>query len=107
MALPDNSANLTVNAKTGGGNINLEVGNGTTGKNTIIAKSGAGNVVLRLPNSASAKVYACTSAGKVIVAPCFVKIDRNVYQSADYDNAAIRFDITAHSGAGNVSVITK
>jgi hypothetical protein len=105
--LPDNSVNLSVNAKTGGGNVNLEVGNGTTGDNMIIAKSGAGNVLVRLPIGISAKVYASTGMGKVTVDQRFIKTDKNTYQSADYDNAAIRFDITAHSGAGNVSVITK
>jgi flavodoxin len=32
---------------------------------------------------------------------------KNKYQSADNDNAAIKFDITAHSGAGKVSVVSK
>jgi len=107
VVLPDNSANLTATVKTGGGNINLEVGNGTTGNNTITANSGAGNVVVRLPNGIAAKVYATTGLGKVSVDPRFVKIDKNTYQSADYDTAPIRFDITARSGAGNMSVIIK
>jgi hypothetical protein len=107
VVLPDNSANLIATAKTGGGNVNLEVGNGTAGNNTITANSGAGNVVVRLPNGVAAKVYATTGVGRVTIDPRFVKIDKNTYQSADYENAATRFDITAHSGAGNVSVITK
>ena len=44
---------------------------------------------------------------KASVDPHFVKTDKNTCQSDDYDSAAIRFDITAHSGAGNVSVISK
>jgi hypothetical protein len=107
VVLPDNAANLTATVKTGGGNINLEVGNGTTGNNTITANSGAGNVVVRLPNGIAAKVYATTGLGKVSVDPRFVKIDKNTYQSVDYDTAPIRFDITARSGAGNMSVIIK
>jgi hypothetical protein len=107
VVLPENSNNLIASAKTGGGNVNIEVGNGTTGNNTIAANSGAGNVVVRLPSGASAKVYVSTGVGKLTVDPRFVKTDKNIYQSADFENAAIRFDITAHSGAGNVSVITK
>jgi hypothetical protein len=105
--LPDNLANLVATTKTGGGNVNLEMGNGSTGTNTITASSGAGNVVVRLPDGIVARIHASTGVGKVAVDPRFVKIDKNTYQSADYDNAAIRFDITARSGAGNVSVITK
>jgi hypothetical protein len=107
MVLPENSVNLIATAKSGGGNLNVEVGNGTIGNSAITANSGAGNVVVRLPDGIAAKVYATTGAGKVIVDPRFVKIDKNTYQSDDYDKAATRFDITAHSGAGNVSIITK
>ena len=35
------------------------------------------------------------------------KIDRNAYQSPDYDGTANKVEITVHSGAGNVSVNTK
>lgn len=106
VVLPDNSANLMANARTGGGNIDIKVGKGTTGNNTITANSGTGNVVVRLPDATAARVSATTGVGKVTVDSHFNKIDRHTYQSTDYDNAAIRFDITAHSGAGNVSVIT-
>ena len=35
------------------------------------------------------------------------KIDRNAYQSPDYDGAADKVEIMANSGAGNVEVNTK
>lgn len=91
-------------ADSGGGSINVEVGNGTTGNNTITAKSGAGNVAVRLPRGASARVYAATGCGKVTVDPRFGKVDKDTYQSANYDSASTKFDVTARSGAGNVSV---
>jgi hypothetical protein len=37
----------------------------------------------------------------------FAKFDSNTFQSADYDHAAIKIEITANSGAGNVSISTK
>ena len=89
---------------TGGGNLDVVLPDNSV--NLIAtANSGAGNVVVRLPNGIAAKVYAKTGVGKVTVDPRFVKIDKDTYHSADYDNAAIRFDITAHSGVGDVSVI--
>jgi len=43
----------------------------------------------------------------VIVDPRFTKIDKDIYQSMDYDGAAIKVEVTARSGAGNVSVNVK
>ena len=45
--------------------------------------------------------------GKVIVDSRFSKIDGNMYQSPDYDDAANKVEITVNSGAGFVSVNTK
>ena len=105
--LPDDAANLSVAVKTGGGNVAVEVGNGTTGSNTVNAKSGAGNVVVRIPSGIAARVHATSGLGKVTMDPRFSKIDQNTYQSPDYDSAANRIDITVSSGAGNVIVKTK
>ena len=46
VVLPDNAANLSVTAKTGAGDVTVEIGSGITGSNTINASSGAGNVVV-------------------------------------------------------------
>jgi hypothetical protein len=51
-------------------------------------------------------VHAASGLGKVTVAPRFTEIDRGAYQSPDYDDAVDRVEITARSGAGNVSVTT-
>jgi hypothetical protein len=107
VVLPDNAANLSVTAKTGAGNVTVEIGNGVTGSNIVNANSGAGNVVVHLPSGIAAKVHATSGLGKVIVDSRFSKTDKNTYQSPGYDGAANKVEITVHSGAGNVSVNTK
>jgi predicted membrane protein len=107
VILPDNATNLSVTARTGGGNVTVEVGSGTTGSNTIDAHSGAGNVAVRVPSGIAAKIHAASGLGKVTVDSRFSKLDGNTYQSADYDDAANKVEITAQSGAGNVSINTK
>ena len=107
VVLPEDAANLSIAAGTGGGNISVDIGNGTTGSNSVTAKSGAGNVVVHIPGSLAARVYATTGLGKVILDPRFSKIADNTYQSSDFDRAANKVEILAQSGAGNVSVNTK
>ena len=107
VILPDNAANLGVSARTGGGNVTVELGSGTSGSNVIDASSGAGNVLVRMPGGLAARIHATTGMGKVIVDSRFSQIDRSTYQSSDYDSAADKVEITAKSGAGNVSVNTK
>lgn len=106
VVLPDQAANLSVMAKTGGGNVTVEIGNGTTASNTVIATSGAGNVVISVPSGIAARIHASTGLGKVIVDPRFSKIDGNTYQSPDFESSIDKVEITAKSGAGNVSVNT-
>jgi hypothetical protein len=107
VILPDHAANLSVTAKTGGGNVTVEVGSGITGSNTVNAQSGAGNMVVRVPSGIAAKIHATSGLGKVIMDSRFSKLDGNTYQSPDYDGAANKVEITVQSGAGNVSVETK
>jgi hypothetical protein len=106
VVLPDHAAGLSVAAKTGGGNVTVAIGSGSTGSTTVDATSGAGNVVVRVPRGLAARVHARSGLGKVIVASRFTKTEteRDTYQSPDYDAAVDRVEITAHSGAGNVSV---
>jgi len=104
--LPDNAANLRVSAKSGAGNVTVEFGSGTTGNNIVDANSGAGNVVVSIPSGMAARIQATTGMGKVIIDPQFSQIDKNTYQSPDFDTAANKVEITAKSGAGNVSVST-
>jgi len=107
IVLPEHAANLRVMAKTGGGNVSIEIGDAITGSNTVEASSGAGNVVVEVPDDIPARVNATTGMGKVIVEPRFSKIGSHTYQSADYDDASTKLDITVHSGAGNVGVTAK
>jgi predicted membrane protein len=107
VALPDRVANLHVAAMTGAGNVTVEIGSSTTGHNTVEARSGAGNVIVRLPRDIAGRVQASSGLGRVTVDPRFSKIDRTMYQSADYEGARNTVEITVNSGAGNVSVDTK
>ncbi len=107
VVLPDNAANLSAIAKTGAGNVTVEVGNDITGSSNVNANSGAGNVVVRIPRGIAARIHATSGLGKVIVDPRFSKTDKNTYQSPDYDAAANRVEITARTGAGNVRVDTR
>ena len=54
VVLPDNAVSLDIAAKTGGGNVTVEIGSGTTGSNTVSATSGAGNVLVRVPGRCGA-----------------------------------------------------
>ena len=107
VVLPDSAANLSVIARTGAGNVTVDVGSSMTGSSAIEAGSGAGNVVVHLPRGLAARVHATSGMGKVIVDSRFSQVDRKTYQSPDYDSAVDKVDITAHSGAGNVSVDVK
>jgi hypothetical protein len=107
VILPDNAANLSVTAKTGAGNVTVEIGSGTTGSNLVNAESGAGNAVVLIPSGVAACIHATTGLGKATVDPRFSQTGNNTYQSSDYDGAANRVEITINSGAGNVIVNTK
>ena len=107
VVLPEHAANLSVTAKTGGGNVTVEVGSGFTGSNIISAGSGAGNVIVSIPGDIAARIHATTGWGKVLMDPRFGQMDKDTYQSPDFDHAVNKIEITAKSGAGNVSVNNK
>jgi predicted membrane protein len=107
VVLPDNAANLSVAAMTGGGNVTVDIGGGITGSSSVNARSGAGNVAVHIPAGVAAKVYATSGLGKVTVDSRFSQLDGNTYQLPDYEGAADKVEITVHSGAGNVSINTK
>jgi DUF4097 and DUF4098 domain-containing protein YvlB len=107
LVLPENAANLNVTVKTGGGNVSVEIGSGTTGSNAVVATSGAGNVVVSAPAGMAVRVHAKSGAGKVMVDPRFTKVDDKTYQTVGFDSAADKVEITAQSGAGNVSINIK
>ncbi len=102
--LPDHTANLSVTAKTGAGNVTVEMGSGITGSHIVNASSGAGDVVVRLPGGIAARIHLTSGMGKVNIDTSFSKIDDQTYQSPNYNSAANRVEITASSGAGNVTV---
>lgn len=104
LVLPDNATNLSVTAKTSAGNVTVELGSGITGGNIVNAQSGAGNVVLGIPSGIAARIHATTGLGKAVIDPQYSKVDKDTYQSPDFDTSANKVEITAHSGAGNVIV---
>ena len=104
LVLPDKATNLNVIAKSGAGNVTVEIGSGITGSNKVNADSGAGKVAVLVPSGIAARIHATSGMGKVNVDSRFNKIDGNTYQSADFDSAADKVEITVNSGAGDVSV---
>lgn len=107
VVLPECAANLSVAARTGAGNITVEIGSGTTGSNIVNAKSGAGNVEVYIPSRVAARIHATTGLGKVMMDPQFSKIGDNTYQSSDFNDAANKVELIASSGAGNVIADTR
>lgn len=95
-----------VSADTGGGNMDVVLPDNAANL-SVNARSGAGNVVVLVPGGIAARIHATTGLGKAIVDARFSKIDDNTYQSPDYDGATDKIEITIKSGAGNVSVNTK
>lgn len=106
VALPDKAENLEIAAATGGGNVTVDVGRGTAGANTVKAESGAGTVTVRVPGGIAARIHAISGMGKVMIDPQFGMIAEHTFQTADYDSAADKIEISAKSGMGNVSVTT-
>ncbi len=92
--------------ETGGGNVEVILPDNAANL-SVSAKSGAGNVVVTIPSGTAARITATTGLGTVIMDSRFTKIDDKTYQSADYDTAASKAEITLGSGAGNVEVKTK
>jgi hypothetical protein len=95
-----------VSADTGGGNMDVVLPENVADLSAT-AQTGAGNVVVRIPSGVAARIHATTGLGKVTVDPQFSKTADNTYQSSDFDSAVDRVEITANSGAGNVSVNSK
>jgi hypothetical protein len=106
VALPAHAANLYASVKTGAGNVTVAIASGITGSSTVSASSGAGNVVVRLPGGIAARIHTSSGMGKITVDTLFNKVDDITYQSNNYDTAADRIEITANSGAGNVTIET-
>jgi hypothetical protein len=93
-------------AETGGGNMEVFLPDRAAGLQATI-KSGAGNVTVHLPNGVAARIHATTGLGKVIMDRPYSQIDKSTYQSPGYENAVEKIEITASSGAGNVSIKEK
>jgi hypothetical protein len=104
VVIPQNAADLNAAVKTGAGNVTVAVGSGLAGSSTLSTKSGAGNVTIHLPEGVAARIHASSGVSKVSIDPRFSPLDKNTYQSPGYDSAAVRIDVTASSGAGNVTV---
>ncbi len=95
-----------INADTGGGNVDVILP-AAEGGMQVEVRSGAGNVTIQVPASLAARIHARTGLGKLIVDPRFGVVDENQYASPNYGRATGRVEITATSGAGNVSINSK
>ncbi len=95
-----------ISGDTGGGNVDVILPE-TSLDVHVTLKSGAGNVTIKVPAGMAARIHARTGLGKLIVDPRFGLVDKNEYASPDYEQATGRVEITAGSGAGNVSINTK
>lgn len=96
---------MLVFARTGGGNVNIELGERMTGASSIAAKSGAGNVTVHVPSNLLSRVHARTGFGKVTVDSHFERVGSDTYESPGYDGAVDRVEVTLTSAAGNGSLI--
>ncbi len=92
-----------VSADTGGGNIDLVLPDNAASL-TVTARTGAGNVTVELPGGVAARVRVSLGLGKAIIDPQLSQVDKNTYQTPGFDQAANRLEITAGSGAGNISI---
>lgn len=92
-----------VTANTGGGNMEVVLPKKATGI-SVDAKTGAGNVTIHIPGGMVARIIASSGLGKVILPERFAKVDKNLYQSPDYNSANEKIEIIASSGAGNVII---
>jgi predicted membrane protein len=104
VVLPEEAADLSVTARSGAGNVTVEIGRGLSGNNLVEAKTGAGDVVVHIPEGVAARIQAVTGLGKAIVDPRFSKIEAHTYQSPDFERAAAKVELNLSSGAGNVKV---
>jgi len=93
-------------ADTGGGNVSIVIPDTADGL-SLTAKTGAGVVEVSVPKGIAARIQATTGLGKVTVDPRFNQIDKNTYQSPDFEQAARKVEITVSSGAGVVNITSK
>lgn len=92
--------------ENGGGNIEVHLPE-VEGNLSVMARTGAGNVDLQLPTGMAVRLHATSGLGKVLVSPRFVRIDSIAYQTADFETAASKIEINAKSGAGNVCILER
>jgi len=93
-------------ADTGGGNVAIVLPDTADGLN-LTAKTGAGVVEVSVPMGIAARIHATTGLGKVTVDPRFSQIDKNAYQSPDFEQAPQKVEITVSSGAGVVNITSR
>lgn len=95
-----------LSAATGGGNVEVDLPE-TSADLSVTAKTGAGNVIIRVPEGTNARIHVSTGLGKTIVDPRYQKINETTYQTPGYEDAEKKVEITAETGAGNVSIEAK
>jgi len=92
-----------VSAETGGGNIDLVLPEPATALE-VMAKSGAGNVTVHVPEGVAVRFQGATGLGKLILSPRLAQVDKDSYQTADYEQAGQKINLVLNSGMGNIVV---
>lgn len=93
-------------ADTGGGNVAIVLPGSADGL-SLTAKTGAGVVEVSVPMGIAARIQATTGLGKVTVDPRFGQTGKYTYQSADFEQADRKVEITVSSGAGVVNIFSR
>jgi hypothetical protein len=93
-------------ADTGGGNVAIILPD-SGDELSLTAKTGAGVVEVSVPMGIAARIQATTGLGQVTVDPRFGQTGKNTYQSADFEQAAHKVEITVSSGAGVVNITSR
>ncbi len=107
VILPAQASGLNATLGTGGGNVSVEIGSGYQGSNQLSATTGAGKITVLIPAGTAARILSTSGMGKVVVDPLFPASGDHTYQSPDFEQAVDRIEISAKSGAGNVSIQTR
>lgn len=95
-----------VQVDTGGGNIDLVLPE-KAGDLEIDARTGAGNVSVNIPGNGPARIHATIGLGKTIIDPRFSLVEKNVFQSSDFDSSENKVELILNSGAGNIIVTSR
>jgi hypothetical protein len=77
----------------------------SAGKTSARIDAGAASVKVKVPEGVSARIRIKSGLAGINVSARFPKIDNGLYQSADYETAANRAEVTIETGVGAVDIL--